>query len=407
MTLITTRARILTSLLAVLLLLPVAGIRLQDPIQLRFFHSRTLNELPQADSFAANPVEYFRQARGWLADRIYPIVQASMLHKKIQYYVLHTPPQRRVTLGDGGYIFLNGGSDSSLNETFETTCIGSHQEALATQLVDALRAIGEFARQRGMALDIVIVPTSGTLYGDHLPASVPRKYREACAARATGDSPLLRFTPPPGVIFSFPFPAMREARDVPGFFPKGNWHAQGMSLKVVRDAYLAARNVAPPPSERLTLTQGPSEIMATYGIDVPQPVYLIQNDQVLDDPPQREALARAVSDLFIGSTTSTHAYVNRSAALDESVLMVSDSYGEAAASVYAASFRELGQILANNLPPENVATLVERGRSLRKTDRLMLLLQEGSVYTLIVWSKAFAAAPPPAAAATADAATAP
>lgn len=400
MTLITTRARLLTSLLSVLLLLPVAGIRLQDPVELRRFHTRTLTELPRADSFAANPVGYFRQARSWLADRVFPIVQASILNKNILYYVLHTPPQRRVTLGDDGYIFLNSGSDDTLNETFEATCIRSHQETLAPQLEGALQAIRQFAHARGMALDVVVIPTSGTLYGDRLPASVPRRYREACTARASGDSPLSRFTPPPDVTFSFPFMPMREARDVPGFFPRGDWHAQGMSLKVARDAYLSLRNVAPPQSERLILTQGPSEIMASYGINVPQPMYVIQNDQIRDDPPQREALARAVSDLFIDSTISTHAYVNRSAALDESVLMVSDSYGVAAASVYAASFRELRQVLANSLPPENIATLIDRSRSLRRTDRLMLLLQEGSVNALILWSEAFAAAPPPAAGTT-------
>lgn len=399
MTLITTRARILTSLLAVLLLLPVAGIRLQDQGQLRAFHNRNLTGLPKADSFVADPVEYFRQARGWLADRIYPIVAASMLHKKILYYALHTPPQRRVTLGRDGFIFLNGSSESTLNNIYQEACIGAHQEQLMQPLAEALRLTEQYARQRGMALDIVIIPTPSTLYGDHLPPSVPQKYRAACTARSTGDSPLLRLAVPAGVNFSYPFTVMREARDDPGFFPRGNWHAQGLSLKVVRDAYLATRNVRPPQGEHLTPTRQPSEIMAPYGMDVQQPAYLIRNDQVLDDPQQRDALARAVSDLFVGSTTSPRSFVNHSAALDESVLMVSDSYGDAAASVYAASFRELSQILANNLPPENIATVIDRSLTLRKPDRLMLLMQESSIYTLVIWSKEFAKAS--AAAATA------
>ena len=152
-------------------------------------------------------------------------------------------PQKRVTIGKKGFIFLNGASDDALNGILELTCIRAHTEEAASALKRALMPLAKYAEPRGIAVDVVLVPTPATLYGDFLPSSVPKKYRTACRERTAGYTPLLKLEQRSPVNFLFPFLEMKELRLDEGFFPKGNWHPTGLSLKIIRDAYLRGLGV--------------------------------------------------------------------------------------------------------------------------------------------------------------------
>lgn len=392
MLLISPRARVLTCLIALLLLIPVAGVRLQDEARLVQFHNRNLNALPSSDEFVHDPVGFFRQGKSWLADRAYPIQQASLLQKKILFHVLRTPPQRRISLGSNGFIFVNGGSEDTVNGILANVCINSHNEAMAAQLRDLLPAIIRFAHSRGMAVDLVVIPTSMTLYADHLPASVPQTYRDACRERLQGNSPLLTLTTPPGLNFVYPLLAMKSASSDEAFFPKGNWHPSGMSLKVVRDSYLEALHVGKTVDDKLERGLGPSEIMGTYGIDVELPVYFLRNPHVQFDAARNATFNAAIRERFTANQATTRAYANAAPLLEESVLMLSDSYGEFSSEVFAGAFRNVVQVTSNNLAREHVVDVVDRSAAAFKIDRLILLVQEGGVGNLVVWGNSFAAA---------------
>lgn len=394
MLLISFRARVLTCLVAALLLIPVAGLRLQDEARLVRFHNRTLNAAPAAAQFLRDPVAFFRQGKSWLADRVYPILQASMLQKKILFHVLNTPPQRRITLGRDGFVFVNGPDESRINGMLSNVCIDSHSDVLAERFRNGLPAIARFARSRGMQVDVVVIPTPMTLYADRLPHSVPQRYRDACLERFRGHMPLLQVTAPPGVNYVFPFQPMKAASGDEAFFPKGHWHAFGMSLKVVRDAYLAALRVDRTVDDRLELGSAPSEIMSTYGIEVNLPVYFLRNPRVRADPARNTIFNAAIRHRYPGGQPRTMAYANTTPLLDESVLMLSDSYGEFSSEVFAGAFRSVVQVTSNDLQQQHVVDVVDRTRAAFKVDRLILLVQEGGVYNLVVWSDAFAAAAP-------------
>lgn len=394
MLLISLRARVLLFLVALLLLIPVIGIRLQSEARLVQFHNRSLTPLPPLANFAGDPVEFFRQTKAWLADRAYPILAAAMLQKKILFYVLKTPPQRRITLGSDGFIFVNGGSEETVNGILANVCVNSHTESIAAQLRDGLPGIVEFARSRNLAVDVIVVPTSMTLYANHLPASVPQQLREACNERRVGNSPLARLTPPPGMNLVFPFQPMKAASSDDAFFPKGHWHASGMSLKVVRDAYLAAKGITRQIDDRLERGMAPSEIMGTYGMEVNLPIYFLRNRHVHVDANRAAAFNAVIRDRFQGGQATTRAYSNTDPVLDESVLMLSDSYGEFTSEVFAGAFRATLQVTANNLPRQNVAEVIDRTREKLEIDRLILLVQEGGIGDLIVWSGALRSATP-------------
>jgi hypothetical protein len=394
MLLMSFRARVLLCLIALLLLIPVAGIRLQDETRLMHFHQRRLSSLPSPVQLVRDPVGYFRLGRSWLTERAYPIVQATSLHAQFQLYVLRTPPQRHILLGSDGFIFINSDSDATVNSFLESICVNAHADAVAAQLRDGMPSIAAFARSRNLAVDLVVVPTAITLYANHLPASVPQRYRDACRERHLGHSPLAHLVAPAGVNFVFPFQPMKAASSDEAFYPKGNWHPVGMSLKVVRDTYLAAIGVGKAVDERLELGEAPSEILYPLGIRMNLPVYFVRNSHVHFDTERDAAVNAAIRERFQGGQAVTRAYRNTNPVIDESVLMLSDSYGEFSSEVFAGAFRHVIQVTSNNLPPQNLIDVVDRVRQTARIDRLILLVEEGNVGSLLVWSDASRTAPP-------------
>jgi len=381
-------ARLSTCLLALCLLVPTLGIRWQDAAALERFHSHALSPWPVAAEFQADPVEYFRRARVWLRERAFPIEAATLLQKNLAFFVLQSPPEERITLGLDGHIFLNSGDNRYLNSMLELTCVQAHTDQAAQAVQASLYAWGLAAEQRSQTIDLVMIPTAASLYGDKLPPSTPEAQRRACQERTLGRSALLSVrSSSPRVHFSYPLLPMLAARGDVGFFPRANWHALGLSLKVARDAYL--RDVAPGSGavdETLTLGEAPSELLMTYGIRKNEPTYFIHNLHVQADEARDARLRGAVRHLFIGGDAFvTHVFNNSKPVIDEAVLMVSDSYGDGAAEVFAGAFRSLIQVNINTLV-SGVGPLLERVSELEQFERVILLLQEGNALNLAHWT---------------------
>ncbi len=363
-----TRARIAIAVCCLFLFVPILGIPLQNEAALEQLHNRTLSKWPNAHDLFGGPVQYFSQARDWLADRAYPIIAASILSNKVLYFVFKTSPQHRVTLGKDGFLFVNGHSDDTVNEAFDNLCIQAHSATAREHLQNSFAPLARFARQRGIAVDVVIVPTTVTLYGDYLPASVPPTYLTACRQRASGDSPLLRIPRQTGMNFLYPFRQMHAARSDEAFYPEGNFHASGMSLKVVRDAYLALLGAQGRVDDQLVRGVAPSEILESYGIIEDRPIYFVRNEHVKRDSDRLAVLVKEVGDLYPHPSFSANYYVNSNPVIPESALMVSDSFGDRASEVFAGGFKSIFQV-ASSLPKENLRELIDRVSRLRTCHR--------------------------------------
>jgi hypothetical protein len=382
-----TRARIAIAVCCLFLLVPIFGIPLQDQPTLEQLHYHTLSKWPDSRSLFGSPVQYFGQARSWLADRAYPIIAISMLSNKVLYYVFRTSPQPRITLGKDGFLFVNGHSDDTVNESFDNLCIKAHTAEASRHLQDSFAMLAKFARESGIAVDVVIVPTTPTLYGDYLPPSVPLKYLSECRQRATGDSPLLRIPKQAGMNFVYPFLQMRAARNDEAFYPRGNFHASGMSLKVVRDTYLSVLGVQDPVDDQLVRATAPAEILVGYGIIAQFPTYFVRNQHVKRDPDRQAVLVKEVADLYPHPSFAANYYVNSNPVIPESVLMVSDSFGDRASEVFAGAFKSTFQV-AGSFPEARFRELIDRLSRREGTSRVILLVQEAGVEQVVTWANA-------------------
>lgn len=372
-------------LLAALLLVPALGVFVQDERALQAFHGRALAAWPALSTCADDPVAYFESMKRWIADRIFPIQQATQAQANL-LYMLGSPPEPRVTLGKEGFVFLNGGTNGTTDSIFATTCVQAHEQRAADFLQ---RTLANEARSRiaGRArpIDVIVVPTPSTLYGDKLPSDVPATYRQACLDRVAGRSPLLSVRANAPLSFFYPLPEMLAARDAEGFYPKGNYHPLGSSLKLIRDGYLARRQVFAPIDEEMVLGHAPSEVLSMSGVLSDRPVYFIKNPSVNERPRKNAELARWINALFQRADNPARVYTNTQPVLEERVLMLSDSYGVAAAKVFAGAFRQVTQVTTNYLLRGQVPRLIERIDYVEPFDRLIILFQEGNIYNVSEW----------------------
>lgn len=384
---ISRRARLLACLTALALLFPVAGINLYTTLQLEEFHNRYPHAWPADRAFLPDPPSWFRESRAWLADRIFPIRSAAQWRRRLLLHVLHTPPQNNIALGDEGYVFLTGIDESARYGIIEGACINAHTAEAGGALRRALAQLAQYSERSGIAVDVIVLPTLLTMYPERMPLSIPQVYRDACAARARGESPLLDITPPAGLHYSFPLPELRAARgDDPAFFPQADWHANGLSMKTARDSYLRQLGLAPPATEHLKRVSRPSEILLMHGISSLRPAWQIDSDTVRPDPAGNDAFRAAIADLAPHPRYLTFSWKNSTSLRAENVLMVSDSYGQLTAPLYTAAFSSMVQITANDFKSTAVPLLVQRTRETRGVDRLILLVQDGGIYRIFDWA---------------------
>jgi hypothetical protein len=381
-------ARILTALLAILLVLPVATIPLQDTSELEKFHNRVLRKWPSAELFLVDPARFFKDAAQWIGDRANPIIGASILHKKMLYYVLHSPPERRVSLGKNGYAFMNGGSELDVNGMLEQACVKTHGDEYIGQLVHNLSIFRKYGAKYGVPIYVVIVPILPSLYGDYLPRSVPRRYREACMARSLGYSPLPILAARDDTNLIYPMAEMRKLRDDPAFFPKSNFHADGLSVKTIREAFLKKTGYPTTIRETMELGSLTSEVLRPYGILEPIPVYVIYSPGISNDD---AASARFVKELH-GLWTYpplVHVYANPNEGVSpKTVLMVSDSFGGTASRVFSGAFKRLIWLFMNLIAHDKVDEAIARVSRIERPDVIVLLVNEGGLEALFNWGKA-------------------
>lgn len=373
--------------LAVLLALPTVLMGLQGRDELEYFHNRVLAPWPAARTFGRDPATWFARVNRWLADRAYPIVAAVHLRNDLAYRVLGASPAPNVTVAPGGLVFLNGTDPDHENDLVRSACLVAAEPGTGAAVESALERIATFGRRRGLAVDVLMVPTVPLLYGDRLPRSYPSALRAACAAGPAGRAPLSRIRAPEGVRFLYPFGEMSALRDDPAMFPLGDFHPDGLSVKTASDGYLRAIGAAVPADLALALTSAPSEVLADYGVIASFPVYAVSGSGTAYDP-EAAASLRAALRAFYDGPVDTNVYRDPAAPNPETLLIVSDSYGQNQAVSLSAAFRTVVQ---TPTPSRDLVATMDAIRGIVPFDRLLLVFNDSNVLKLVDIGRALSA----------------
>jgi hypothetical protein len=378
---------VLSCVLAQLLAAPALGIVLQDEAELAAFHNHALAAWPALERLRTEPVSYFQGARTWLSERIFPIQLVTRVQKSVLVHWLHEAPEPRIALGEDGHIFLNGASNDTLFGLYGAACVHAQSASTARSLEQALRYWATLAQLRGYTSDFVVIPTAATLYADMLPESTPAHLRRACLDTMAGRTALMSVHAPKHTSshFLYPLGEMLAAKRDEAFYPKGNWHPVGLSLKVVRDTYLAQLGLQPDVRENMRHGLGPAEILVGYGIDWARPRYFLENPAVSVVAERDSLVRRAIAPLFRGDRFVTHFYENSRPVLDQTALLLTDSFGDLAAEVFAGAFRKLVQVNLNDLQAGSQSQVIDLVQRVERVDRVIFLIQEGNAHGLSRW----------------------
>lgn len=390
-------ARFLLIAIAALLCVPMLLLPFRNETALQAFHNRTLAVWPAPNVFVGDPPAYFKQARNWIADRAGFITEAAVLQNRILFYVLGTPPAPRITIGLKNHVFVNGVSNNAVDGVFRGTCVGGHSRETAEVIERFAQALKAFAGRRNWTSYIVIAPMTPTVYSDTLPKSVPRALREACTEVANGTSHLIQLTQRADLNIVYPYREMRAGRDIVGFFPIAHFHPVGLSVKVIRDAFLSRAGLRPTIQETIKLSRAPSEILSPYGVNETYPIHDVYDANITNDAQANTALVKSLSNMFIGTEGPryTKILVNPRGDAVGKALLISDSLGHAAASSFAAGFKRLTWIyIFGMLEQTRVAELIERAARLEEFDTIIMLVNEGGVGLFDAWMRSVGAEQP-------------
>jgi hypothetical protein len=70
--------------------------------------------------------------------------------------------------------------------------------------------------------------------------------------------------------------------------------------------------------------------------------------------------------------------------------MISDSFGNASAEIFAGAFRELLHVTTNDIKAELLPELLKRVAVLGRIDRIIMLVEEGGTDIVVAWSNSLA-----------------
>jgi hypothetical protein len=130
-------------------------------------------------------------------------------------------------------------------------------------------------------------------------------------------------------------------------------------------------------------------LLVTYGIFKYLPIYKITAPSVSDDTEANTRMRDAITPLFLNPRFITNAYKNTDPVTDETLLILSDSYGNLASEMYAHAFRRVLQVMANDTKPDTAAEMIRRIRETTKIDRVLVLMQEGNTDRIVEYAATF------------------
>jgi hypothetical protein len=382
-------ARLLLTLLALLLLTPMLALPWTNEARLRTALNRSLTPWPEGKDFRHDPATYLRGVSSWLADRAGPVSEAAKLKSKILYYVLATSPQANYALGRGPFVFLTSGRPDQPYDFFEDACRHPEDPAFLRDVARTLSDLADVEETLGIPIRVVAFPTALTVFAEELPSSVPRADREACLARVRGPSRLEELARTSKGRLIHPLSQLRDARGDPAFFPAGNYHATGLSVRIVREILVDARDVL---DERVSRVSGPGELLSFFGIERPFDSYeLTPSRPVVVDRAGMATYTTLLARHLPKEETPYPALMvfdNASDRVSGTALFLTDSFGVLSARTFAARYKRLIQVFTNNMHQEEIYDVVERLGTAEPIDEIVLLVQEGGLPRVLTWATA-------------------
>jgi hypothetical protein len=318
------------------------------------WENRSLAPFPGPGSQASEGSGFFAALDDWLDDHFGLALPLNRLHRRILFYVFRDPPSPQLSLGSGGFVYLNSHDARHPHAAFEGLCdtasVSREYDSLAQSWMHVLRHF----QRAGHNTVLGIAPTKPVVYPERLPRSVPKPIRAACLSYTQVPPPALRLAADAAqskLSVIYPLDAFIAHRENGNFYPKESFHFSGQSAQLFAQSLLhevgiatLAIDTAPRYDGRIT-----ADLQEIFGfkrrIRATQIDYSAFGIQVAYRQPDfiRSCYKRV---MYFGTYDASSPITERTA------LILSDSFGGFAASQLAPAYRKLTWINVTQLQPD-------------------------------------------------------
>ncbi|MCP5055411.1 MAG: hypothetical protein GY937_01660 [bacterium] len=287
---------------------------------------------------------YFAAVGDYLDDHVGFAFAANRLLRQVMFYGFGDDPVDDVRAGTQGFVYLNDG--------IEALCAPETEDARSDELAGKIDRVFGWLEARGYRVSLGVAVTKPGLYPEHLPQKVSAGTRAACEAYAASPiRPRLEagIEPSSGRVFHYPFAEFMQRRNERAFFPKENFHWNGMSTHVFARGLLEKMGV--PVSAEFGAGAQRIEARADLvmmgffrRIEVWDFPYAAQG---LDYHPRNPEVVREYYERARGFST----WNSTDPLSDRSALLLTDSFGKPLARHLAPGFKKLVHVNLNHLQP--------------------------------------------------------
>jgi hypothetical protein len=373
-------ASVLLLMMAVLLGIPALFGPFADHAARVQWERRPLAEFPGLLQQDGAEQPFFSQLNAFLNDHTGFVLEFNRAYRRWVYYGFGDDPQPTITAGLDGFVFIHTPDSRLPYQAFNNTCIRPADASQITETLAKWKGLLDHYTSQGYRTGLIVAPSKRTLYPEKLPASVPQKYRDACASFAQQPNipgELLKAGELEGRAIVYPFEDFLQLKDQGNFYPKENFHWHGRSAHVAARQWAVKLHISLPDSysEHWKEIDQRADTSDLLGFDLK--VRHVVPDYSSFGVSEERGATSGMGKYFKGRWKPTGRYVTQNPVTQRTALVIGNSFTEFLVPHLAPVYRELTWVMTNIWSPRETAEYVPRIVELIKPDDLIFVTHDG------------------------------
>jgi len=365
-------------LLVLVLFIPAASSFFTNHKHRSAWEKRDLAQMPNLES-VQDIASFFSKMDLYLNDHIGLALDSNRLYRKIIFYVFRESPIRNITYGKNGFVYLNAHSTKYLNSNFESTCIRGVDPKYLPGLTRKLDTIFKHFEQRNYQVSFAVPVTKIAIYPENLPDNTPANILKACAKYRLGNNnPVLLDTAYSGKHdFYYPLQALSSLKDNPHFYPKENFHWNGMSAHVFSMGLLARMGITVDESiynERSISTVSADLTDLGFDRQIKAWFYPYSGYKI-----HRSTRSPSLVKQYYRNATDFAEFKTANPATEQTALVLSNSFGSFTVPHLAPAFKTLYHVNINHLAEDEGPVFYAQLIDSLNPDRIIFIFEDTSL----------------------------
>ena len=365
-------------ILLVIFSIPAVASFFTDHKERSEWEKRKLATLPKLENVETIN-QYFSGMDSYINDHIGFALNFNKIYRQMVYYVFQDSPVDNISYGKSGFTYLNSHTTKYINSSFNIVCNNGSKFHRLKSIEQDLDDIHRHFEQRGYTVSFGIAVTKVALYPEYLPDSTPTKLIEACQKNIENDNLLTRLhdRSTNEKTFHYPQKELLTLKNDPYFYPKENFHWNGMSAHYFSKGLLTRMGIE--------IDDGAydKKHLATVNSDLSQ-LGFIRRAKAWRYPysEYQVKITRKSPELikqYYKNVRDYSEFDTSNPATDETALVLSNSFGAYTAPHLAPAFKKLYHINVNHMMTKEKARIYGKLIDRLNPDRIIFIFHDDAM----------------------------